>query len=631
MKYVATLLMLLICSVLIAQSVPFSINYQAIARDANGKPILNASIDIEISILQGSTNGNVIFSETHSTQTNQFGLYMVLIGDGNSSDDLSTIDWATDEYFIETRVSINNSPTLSSTARLSSVPYAFLSQRAVIDQVDDNDNNPENEIQELSLNGNILSLSSANSIDLSDLVGATGADNQQITDFSLNGNMLTVTIEDGNTQSVNLEPILSDNQQLSLVGTILFLEGGGQVDLTTLQDGIGTDDQTLSLNGTEITIENGNSIDLSGVIPTGGTDDQTLILTGTDLMIEDGNSVDLITLQDGIGTDDQMLSLNGTEITIENGNSIDLSGVIPIGGTDDQTLTLTGTDLMIENGNSVDLSDLQIWKYENNNQGIYSDDGLVNVKNASGETLVTFGADFNNSFLEINNSSGEARIQAGVGNLSEVGTFLISGTNGNVNTYVGQSASSTNHGGVGVYNSMAQGSTPQGSFVIDENGRGELILRDEFGTNNTNFASIYYDAFFGWTATFSIKNFVMPHPKDKNKEIVYACIEGPEAAAYVRGTAQLVNGEIFVPFSEDFKLVINHETMTVNLTPNSINTYGLAVVEKTENGILVKELMNGESNFTFDWEVKAVRKGYESYQPVRPRREATRLGGKSKD
>ena len=61
----------------------------------------------------------------------------------------------------------------------------------------------------------------------------------------------------------------------------------------------------------------------------------------------------------------------------------------------------------------------------------------------------------------------------------------------------------------------------------------------------------------------------------------------------------------------------NTTLATVLLTPLSADTYGLAVIEKLENGFKVKELKQGKGNFSFDWEVKAVRKGYENYQVIR--------------
>lgn len=117
----------------------------------------------------------------------------------------------------------------------------------------------------------------------------------------------------------------------------------------------------------------------------------------------------------------------------------------------------------------------------------------------------------------------------------------------------------------------------------------------------------------------SVKNFRMDHPNDPTKEIYYASIEGPEAAAYERGVGQLINGEAFIPYSEDFGWVINPATVTVQLTPNNADTYGLAVIEKAEGGFRVRELKGGKGSFTFDWEAKAVRKGYENYKVIRPK------------
>ena len=44
-----------------------------------------------------------------------------------------------------------------------------------------------------------------------------------------------------------------------------------------------------------------------------------------------------------------------------------------------------------------------------------------------------------------------------------------------------------------------------------------------------------------------VKNFVQPDPDDEARNIVYASLEGPEAAAYVRGTGRLIRGSAFVP------------------------------------------------------------------------------------
>ncbi len=62
--------------------------------------------------------------------------------------------------------------------------------------------------------------------------------------------------------------------------------------------------------------------------------------------------------------------------------------------------------------------------------------------------------------------------------------------------------------------------------------------------------------------------------------------------------------------------------MTVVLTPLSAGSKGLAVIQKGKGGVKIKELNNGSGNYEFDWEVKAVRKGYENYRVIRDASEA---------
>lgn len=147
---------------------------------------------------------------------------------------------------------------------------------------------------------------------------------------------------------------------------------------------------------------------------------------------------------------------------------------------------------------------------------------------------------------------------------------------------------------------------------------GQVLVRNNIGEPRIDLrvendrGIVVADTFIG-----SLKNFRMDHPSDPTKDIYYACVEGPEAAAYERGTGQLQHGEVFIGYSEHFGLVINPGTVTIQLTSHSTDTYGLAVVEKKANGFVVRELKGGQDNFTFDWEVKGVRKGYENYQVIR--------------
>jgi hypothetical protein len=129
------------------------------------------------------------------------------------------------------------------------------------------------------------------------------------------------------------------------------------------------------------------------------------------------------------------------------------------------------------------------------------------------------------------------------------------------------------------------------------------------------------DAQNRFTVTANIKSFIMSHPNFSDKFITYACIEGPEAAAYERGTVKMINGKAEVKFSDHFGLVINPNTMTVIVTPLSKNSKGLAVTSKSINGLVIEELNNGSGIYEIDWEVKAVRKGYEDFQVIRDKKE----------
>lgn len=188
------------------------------------------------------------------------------------------------------------------------------------------------------------------------------------------------------------------------------------------------------------------------------------------------------------------------------------------------------------------------------------------------------------------------------------GIIDIKGSNNSNNVTIG-STSNDDHGRVYVHDS---GGTIKALMGVRDNGRGLVITND-----------LEADGFIA----AHIKNFRMNHPKDAEKEIWYACIEGPEAAAYERGTAQLVDGEVRVDFSEHFELVVNPSTLTVTLTPLDAASKGLAVVEKTARGFVVKELGGGTGNYQFDWRVEGVRKGYEDFEVIRDKAEMERMLG----
>jgi len=130
-------------------------------------------------------------------------------------------------------------------------------------------------------------------------------------------------------------------------------------------------------------------------------------------------------------------------------------------------------------------------------------------------------------------------------------------------------------------------------------------------------AGIYVDAAGNGVVFADIKYFRTANPDQPGTEIWYASLEGPEAAAYVRGSARLMDGRAQVSLPEHFEAIASEDGMTVQLTPLSAESMGLAVIEKTPGWIVVRELARGKGNYEFDYNVTAVRKGYEDYEVVR--------------
>ena len=175
MKKLLATLLLFVSIFAFGQTVPQGINYQAVAIDESGKPIPgvdivgspidDAEIGIRISILENSPTGAVLYQEEHEVLTDQYGMFNLVIGQGLqvSPDPFSTIDWIGDKYLqVELSVDNNGDFKLSAVQQLMSVPYAFLADRAL--NVDDADADASNEIQNLSVSGDSLTISAGNTV-----------------------------------------------------------------------------------------------------------------------------------------------------------------------------------------------------------------------------------------------------------------------------------------------------------------------------------------------------------------------------------------------------------------------------------------------------------------------------------
>ena len=223
-----SIFLLLGFSITIQAQAPQAFQYQAIARSNNGLPITNQAIGLRISIISGSPTGSILYVETQNPTTNQFGLFTLEVGQGTiANGTFNNIAWGSNGHYLKVEMDETGGNVYQDmgTVQLRSVPYAL--HAASVDNADDADADPNNELQTLSISGNALSLS--------------------------NGN--TITLPSGG---------IGSTQILSKTGSTLTLSnGGGSIALN--DDDANNELQTLSISGNALSLSNGNSV----TIPTG--------------------------------------------------------------------------------------------------------------------------------------------------------------------------------------------------------------------------------------------------------------------------------------------------------------------------------------------------------------------------
>ena len=127
-----------------AQSPKAGINFQAVAKDKAGNPANNRKIYIKSTILKGTSNGVVVFGEHHESNTNEFGIFNIVIGKGTrytGVNDIYGIDWSSANFYFQLSIAITPvSPGLNweynkewvdlGTVEFGVVPYALQSLSA---------------------------------------------------------------------------------------------------------------------------------------------------------------------------------------------------------------------------------------------------------------------------------------------------------------------------------------------------------------------------------------------------------------------------------------------------------------------------------------------------------------------
>ncbi len=136
MKKFLPVLILFLAAIQTTAQAPQAFKYQAIARDMNGNPVINQEIAVKISILSGSPEGTVLYSEVHQTVTTTLGLVNLEVGNGTVvTGSFGEIAWGVDAIFIKIEMDTTGGDdfVFMGTSQLLSVPYSLFSDNGVPD------------------------------------------------------------------------------------------------------------------------------------------------------------------------------------------------------------------------------------------------------------------------------------------------------------------------------------------------------------------------------------------------------------------------------------------------------------------------------------------------------------------
>jgi len=303
-----------------AQTLPQGIAYQAVAvkegpyslAGQNAPTIYwsNKDIQVRFTILDKYPSGTSQYSEVHATTTDGFGVFNLIIGQGDVlSGDFTKIPWELGTAHLQVEIDFDNNGSfkLTSLEKFWSVPYAFTTRKSSSTSTDsslnalnnkynylrnrdkdtvigneggvsyasldslnqvllaklarleslnalDKDTVIGNELQNLILTGDSLSISDGNTVKIDFPANLDNDPVNEIQSLTIKGDSLSIS--DGNTVKIDF-PINLDNdttneiQTISLINdTISLSKGGGNVSLESIKTYVSSSSTTTGKNGT---------------------------------------------------------------------------------------------------------------------------------------------------------------------------------------------------------------------------------------------------------------------------------------------------------------------------------------------------------------------------------------------
>ncbi len=377
---------------------PLGINYQGVARNPDGSPQVNQAISLRVSILAEGLNGLSEYVETHAVTTNQFGLFTIVIGQGEHTGSLQDVDWQTGNKWLQIEMDMRGGSNFEmvGTQQIFSVPYAMYASQSGTGMTAGDGIDVTGGVISNTKPDKPVSLLGAGTVNVSgtypDYV-ITGIEGQQTLSEVLmqdndagnmrirnlaepvsNQDVATKSYVDSrNVDDADADPTneIQNAAQVAVTPTGNLTSTQVQLALEELQADIDADLDADPANEIQVLTKTGNQVDLSNG---GGSfidevDDadadatnelvQSVTLMGTNLEITDAGGtqvVDLSSLQDGTGTDSQTLSstfltADTRDLVISGGNNItlDVSDNDNSSSNELQTISKVGSTVTLSN------------------------------------------------------------------------------------------------------------------------------------------------------------------------------------------------------------------------------------------------------------------------------------------
>jgi hypothetical protein len=133
MKKVSSLILALAFYLGACAQAPQAFNYQTVVRNASGNIVSNQQVSLRFSVHDGSPSGTVVYKETQTLSTNQFGLISLSVGTGSVvSGVFNAIAWGSGAKYLQVELDATGGSNYISmgTAQLISVPYALYAAKS---------------------------------------------------------------------------------------------------------------------------------------------------------------------------------------------------------------------------------------------------------------------------------------------------------------------------------------------------------------------------------------------------------------------------------------------------------------------------------------------------------------------